>query len=274
MGRLSPKAETVRSLFAKSWNRCAFPGCTQILVNNKGQFLGQICHIEAAAPGGERYNENMNDEDRRHHNNLILLCYPHHIETNDVEVYTVGKMRELKTSHESRTDVPVFKINESHLHKIILDSEKYWAEVEVLANYEASIRDLAMEIESKRTFSEIIRDITSNHEGLFDTLKYQIESSSTLHSRVNEFAIRLGAAEDKINEIRYYDHPFREHNWERLNLGVPNTFTKLKLDLTQLEILYLEEFLKTNQPNEKASRSLEELKARFKNLIRSSGYVD
>jgi hypothetical protein len=85
MTRLTPKSEVIRALFARSGNQCAFPGCAQLLVNHKNQLIGQVCHIEAATPGGERYNQRQTDEERRDYNNLLLLCYPHHVETNDVD---------------------------------------------------------------------------------------------------------------------------------------------------------------------------------------------
>ena len=79
MGRLTPKTNTLKALFAKSGNQCAFPGCDHPMINKKNQFIGQVCHIESALPGGERFNKESNDEFRRCYENLILLCYPHHI---------------------------------------------------------------------------------------------------------------------------------------------------------------------------------------------------
>ncbi len=49
MARLAPKAEILRALFARSGNQCAFPGCTQPLINDKNKFIAQVCHIEAAS---------------------------------------------------------------------------------------------------------------------------------------------------------------------------------------------------------------------------------
>lgn len=274
MPRLPPKSSTVRLLFAKSWNRCAFPGCTQVLVNAKGQFLGQICHIEAASPEGERFNPSMTDEDRRHHDNLILLCYPHHVETDEIAEYPTAIMKEMKNRHETRTGIPFYKIDEAHLHSILRQSEKYWTEIEKLAAFEASIRDLAMEVDPSKTFLEMIQEIQTHHDWLSKTLQDQTVLASDLPSRVDAFAISYGASVKPLEELPYYEHPFRDSNWERLNIGVPNIFTKLRLALTQIEIRYLEEFLKTNHPNAKETERLDLLKKSLKELIKSSGYVD
>lgn len=61
-----------------------------------------MCHIESALPGGERFNINQTNDERRSYNNLMLLCYPHHIATNDVHSYTVEKLKEMKAEHEGK----------------------------------------------------------------------------------------------------------------------------------------------------------------------------
>lgn len=98
--RLPPTRETLRELYLKSGNRCSFPGCKKALFNSKGKFVAQICHIEAAMPKGERFNKKQSNEDRRKPSNLILMCYEHHIETNDVEEYPVDRMFRIKKEHE------------------------------------------------------------------------------------------------------------------------------------------------------------------------------
>ena len=72
------------------------------MINQDGIFVGQVCHIEAAEPGGERYNPNLSPENRRAFPNLILMCYAHHAVTNDVQEYTVSRLKDMKTAHEAR----------------------------------------------------------------------------------------------------------------------------------------------------------------------------
>jgi hypothetical protein len=83
--RLQPKGEVLRELYLRSGNVCAFPDCERLMLNREGVFVGQLCHIEAAEEGGERFNKLMTNEDRRAFKNLILMCYDHHTVTNDVE---------------------------------------------------------------------------------------------------------------------------------------------------------------------------------------------
>lgn len=121
--RLTPTKETVRQLFALSGNLCAFPGCTQILIDPKGVFVGQVAHIEAAEPGGERFNPKMTNQQRRHPSNLVILCYPHHKETNDVDTWTVEKLKKVKAEHERRFQNP---------EKAILAGLKDWTQSDQL----------------------------------------------------------------------------------------------------------------------------------------------
>lgn len=104
--RLKPTSDTLRELYLKSGNQCAFPGCTALMIDEKGNFIGQVCHIEAAMSGGERFNKNQSNEDRRKFENLMLMCHEHHTVTNDINEYTVEKLRTMKMEHERRyTDI-------------------------------------------------------------------------------------------------------------------------------------------------------------------------
>lgn len=100
--RLSPSKETLNLLFARSGNCCAFPDCSHLLIDEDDQFIAQVCHIEAALPGGERYNKLSDNESRRKPENLLLLCYHHHIKTNNVDRYPVEELRRMKSEHEAQ----------------------------------------------------------------------------------------------------------------------------------------------------------------------------
>jgi len=106
--RLEPLPDTKRALFLQSGNLCAFPNCGKLMMNVDGEWIGQICHIEAAEAGGERFNSNMTNETRRHESNLMLMCYEHHIITNNVQAYPVSRMQEIKNAHKERFFNPDF----------------------------------------------------------------------------------------------------------------------------------------------------------------------
>lgn len=87
--RLTPLPDTLRELFLKSGNLCAFPNCKALMMDADGVFIGQVCHIEAAEEGGKRFNSSISNEERRTASNLMLMCYEHHQVTNDEKKYPV-----------------------------------------------------------------------------------------------------------------------------------------------------------------------------------------
>lgn len=104
--RLTPTSATVRELYLKSGNECAFPSCSHRIIDADGVLIGEICHIEAALPGGVRFNVEHTNEERRQIENLMLMCHAHHKVTDDDSAYPVARLKEMKAAHESRfTDV-------------------------------------------------------------------------------------------------------------------------------------------------------------------------
>lgn len=104
--RKTPDKDTVRELFLKSGNQCAFPGCQRLIMDSAGDYIAQLCHIEAAEEGGQRFNEASNDDEAAHFDNLMLMCYEHHVKTNNVDEYSVERLKQLKKEHEDKfTDI-------------------------------------------------------------------------------------------------------------------------------------------------------------------------
>jgi len=134
--RLAPKGDTLRELFLKSGNLCAFPGCGALMMDSEGTFVGQVCHIEAAEEEGERFNSTMTNEERRDVSNLMLMCYLHHQKTNEVTAYSAAKLCQMKADHEGRfsrpdrailetlrdwteADAPTAALNLQHMNKVL-----------------------------------------------------------------------------------------------------------------------------------------------------------
>ena len=111
--RLGLTREVLRELYLKSGNQCALPGCYNAMVDENGNFIGQICHIEAANEGGERFNPNMTNEQRRSFDNLMLMCYEHHVVTNDVVKYPVSELKKMKREHEEKFSSIIQKMENS-----------------------------------------------------------------------------------------------------------------------------------------------------------------
>jgi len=99
--RLAPKSDVIRRLYLLSGNQCAYPDCDHPIILRDGTYVGELCHIRAAEPGGERFDESQTNEDRRSFENLLFLCHDHHVITNDVDAYPPERLHEIKNNHES-----------------------------------------------------------------------------------------------------------------------------------------------------------------------------
>lgn len=97
-----PTKKTLKQLFARSGNVCAFPGCQSPIIESTNVVTGEICHIEAKNCGGPRFNSSQTIKDRESFENLILLCRRHHkIIDTQVEIYKTEDLKEIKRIHES-----------------------------------------------------------------------------------------------------------------------------------------------------------------------------
>jgi hypothetical protein len=97
---------TLKRLYGKSGNCCAYPKCQVELIYETGN-LSDICHIEALNAEGPRYNSSpdITAQDRNSEPNLILLCKNHHhiIDQKDEDgspYYSTVQLKAMKQRHE------------------------------------------------------------------------------------------------------------------------------------------------------------------------------
>lgn len=102
---MEPTRTTVKKLFARSLNRCAFPECSTPIVENNGTVTGIICHIRARSPGGPRYSARQTEEERHASENLILMCSRHSkVIDSEPRRYTVKMLEGFKTAREQPSE--------------------------------------------------------------------------------------------------------------------------------------------------------------------------
>lgn len=92
----------------RSGNRCAYPGCTEILIKDGTEYddasvIAAVAHIKGEKPGAARYDSNMTKKERNSHSNLILLCNNHHKLVDDQpNTYPADTLIRYKQEHENR----------------------------------------------------------------------------------------------------------------------------------------------------------------------------
>lgn len=276
MNRLAPKTEVLRALFARSGNQCAFPGCTQKIINSKNKFIAQVCHIEAALEGGERFNAASSDEYRRSYENLLILCYPHHIETNDVEEYSVERLLKIKIDHEQLFLKSDFKIDESELRILTHEMSVYWSNLEILNNVGHIFAEsgLAMKINGLTNFSELIESANSAAKGIEHLLNSLRMKDEALEADFKNVLVKKNVSPEIFSDIPYYENPFINRNWEWHNIGSPNWLQRLRIDLVHIEVKYYEEYLKTHSEDLSAQVNFAKAKELLNEYAKTAMHAD
>lgn len=164
------KRSHVRRLDTLSGNECAEPNCNRPLVAEDGiSIVSKICHIEAASKDGPRYNSNMVDDERRHYNNLILLCDEHHTIIDNKENegrFSVALLKEWKKNHE---DKQLYKLRRTSLLRLA---------IEAIADLELNDSDIPPDVESFNIEAKIsYNDVKRN--------KFLIENYKVFYTKVN-----------------------------------------------------------------------------------------
>ena len=274
MARIAPTRDSLIALFAKSGNVCAFPGCTHELVTSRNLFVGQICHIEAANPGGQRFNPNSTDEERRSFANLLLLCYRHHKETDDVAVFEANALRAIKLRHESQHGQKPFKVNEAFLQRLESEMQSYWNGIATANDELHLIPEFAVKLRVGIAATEQFVEIGAAVNRLAEILKRFAEADATLNSEVREHLKSLGYDMAAYDEVPYFKNPFFNRNWEMHGMVVNNACIDLVVALKQAEVRFLEEYVKTHSNEVYAIASLEAAKKELHVMAVSAGYAD
>jgi hypothetical protein len=274
MARIAPTRKTLIALFAKSGNVCAFPGCTHELVTSRNIFVGQVCHIEAANPGGQRFNPSTTDEQRSSFDNLLLLCYRHHKETDEVDFYDTNVLTAMKLQHESKHAEKPFKINESFLHRLEVEMQAYWNEIQHTNAEHHVAPDFAVRLKVGLPASKQFAEIGAAVDRIAELLRYFAKTDTSLNDEIRQHLESLGYDLAAYDDVQYFKNPFFNRNWEMHALAANNAHTDLVIALKQAEVRFLEEYAKTHPNESDALASLKSAKQELHVMAISAGYAD
>lgn len=98
---------TLKVLFALSGNQCAYPNCTNCLIEpatgeSDAAVTAHVCHIYAFSDDGPRGRPGLLESELNSPENLILLCHNHHaVVDRQFETYPADMLKEWKEKHEA-----------------------------------------------------------------------------------------------------------------------------------------------------------------------------
>ncbi len=114
MERKDPKPSTLKALFAKSGNQCAFSDCSNPLIDDRNIFVGELCHVNSVKKKDARYDSTLTDEQLRDYDNLVLMCHAHHKRIDTLEnEYPVEVLKEMRAKHEAKFTGQSFNVPDS-----------------------------------------------------------------------------------------------------------------------------------------------------------------
>ncbi len=173
------KEPTKKRLYTLSGNQCAHPTCTRMLIAKDGEtIISKICHIEAASAGWARHNPKMTDDERRHFDNLILLCDECHSiidnKTNE-QKYPVSLLKQWKKDHESKM---LFKLVSNR--SLLIDALNALSKLHFEENFEMRTENLnSFGIDEKISYNSIKRN-----RSLIEEYKVYYTKINTLYAEL------------------------------------------------------------------------------------------
>ena len=274
MARKALSKEAIRILFAKTGNQCAFPGCCHPLVDDDNDFIAQVCHIEAANPGGERYSPAMTDNQRCDPSNLLVLCHRHHIKTNDESIYTAAVLRKMKVEHEAKWAERLYAAPEEVVDKLAEEELIYQKEIEGINAQWCASFDLAMAVRFPSSPLECLQEVENGVAWLRELLSELSEFTTHLPETVRTMLLGLGYDLEKFNSVPYYKSPIELVQWDMLNIGVPNISSRIGVNIQMLEVMLLYRLLKENPTDRYLEKRLDDAKAKLAYLAGHLGHAD
>ena len=178
-----PRKDVILALIARSGNHCAFRDCSHAVVNEKNLFIAEICHIKAAAEGGERYDSTQPEEERRGIANLVILCHAHHVETNDVVEWPPERMRQMKEHHEKRFLRKHFLPDEAAIQQAKRVFESEWERARQLEHLR---HELTEGIAARERRAAYLRGQLDN---LYGPLSFLLEANSRCFEHSNRLIV-------------------------------------------------------------------------------------
>jgi hypothetical protein len=205
---------------------------------------------------------------------LLLLCYRHHKETDDVATYDVNALRAIKHQHESKHSEKPFKVNESFLHRLEFEMQMYWNGI-ASANSELHVAPaLAVRLNVGLPATKQFAEIGAAVDRIAELLGYFAEADASLNDEIRRYLKSLGYDLAAFDEVPYFENPFLNRNWEMHALAANNAHTDLVVAVKQAEVRFLEEYVKTHPDEYDALAALETAKNELHVMAVSAGYTD
>lgn len=242
MVRKSIDANTLRFLYGKSGNKCAFPDCCEPIFEDDGTLTGECCHIEAFSQGGARYNADTTVEEKNAEGNLILLCARHHkiIDTHPQE-YTTERLKEMKHTHEQQFSKETRILNDKMLFSLSQSIENYWYQISKIDQDDDT--GLKMEIDPNLSIDALMEKIEEVIDGIETNLDYIGESDFNFYADFKKLCENLNVDWRIFETIPWYKNPLMGRHSMEHNFILPNNINYLRMVFYELCVKVFEKLV-------------------------------
>lgn len=182
--RVAITEKTIKVLWARARNRCAYPSCTVAATNElRDAQTGETfytpgleqAHIRSKSEDGPRYDPEYPQAKLDSYENLILLCGAHHTPVVDAEegrAYTAKQLEKMKRDHEANHDrLEALEETVSRYlgEQYAVDDKVLFEQVELRGpSVESMFVDVPFTCRSDAPPSGLLRDIASKQPGDVD----------------------------------------------------------------------------------------------------------
>jgi hypothetical protein len=250
---------------------CAFPGCTHRIINDKHQFIAEVCHIEAAAPGGERHNASQPEAERREPRDPVSR---HHVETDDVTEWPTDRMKAMKASHEARFTGSEFAPDADLVKTVSASLHAYWDAVDVANKFQHASPDFKINVDTSAGLVSLFRSLREAAKWINDHADAVSQDEDKLVASRTDAFRKLGITPEMLERLRLKDLPYQNYHFEALKLGIPNWVATLSMMLDQAEILSLSYYVTLHPKDSDAAKRLTHLKDEFLHSAKTASLAD
>jgi hypothetical protein len=124
--RRGGSASVIKIAFGRSANRCAFPECPPVTLDN-GVPLLEIAHISSFSAGSPRYSPSLARAGADSADNIIILCPTHHrLVDKNPEIFTVEELTKIRDAHYERVQRALSTEQKSTTSSRLADLLEIW----------------------------------------------------------------------------------------------------------------------------------------------------
>lgn len=153
----------------------------------------------------------------------------------------------------------------------------FWEELDAIHNaHDISYGDFRVPFDSSRTGLELLGDAWKCTERLNEFVGHLARSHDKLPEDLDALMKKIDVDPALVRGVPHEENPVlqRNHDWEVLNLGMPNFVTVLQLDLAQMKVRYLELLKKSGEWDDDHEKLLEEARETLKKIVSKQPMLD